>query len=50
VVGVAGVDQSLDSSVAERRVIGDTTAVVEAGDELCLVATSLAPRRGELGA
>jgi hypothetical protein len=48
--GVASVDQSLDSNLAEQPVIDETTAVVVSDDELCLVATSVAPRLTELGA
>ena len=43
VVGFATVGQSLDTHVAERRVVDGTTAIVVSDDDLCLVATSLAP-------
>jgi hypothetical protein len=49
-VGFASVGPPLDTNFAERRVISDTTTVIVSDDELCLVASSLALRRTELGA
>ena len=39
VVGFATVAQSLDTHVADQRVVDGTTAVVVSDDERCLVAT-----------